>query len=91
MKGCDAVLNLAALIAIPYSYHSTDMYVDMNVKGGAECRAEKRQCLPVEAFGMVQVVLIEVVKNNQGNESGKCRENDFDADIIIDHLEGVLS
>lgn len=33
MEGCDAVLNLAALIAIPYSYHSPDMYVDTNVKG----------------------------------------------------------
>lgn len=33
MKGCDAVLNLAALIAIPYSYHSPDTYVDTNVKG----------------------------------------------------------
>lgn len=33
MKGCDAVLHLAALIAIPYSYHSPDAYVDTNVKG----------------------------------------------------------
>jgi len=33
MKGCDTVLNLAALIAIPYSYHSPDTYVDTNVKG----------------------------------------------------------
>lgn len=33
MEGCDAVLNLAALIAIPYSYHSPDMYIDTNVKG----------------------------------------------------------
>lgn len=33
MKGCDAVLHLAALIAIPYSYHSPDTYVDTNVKG----------------------------------------------------------
>ena len=32
-KGCDAVLHLAALIAIPYSYHSPDTYVDTNVKG----------------------------------------------------------
>jgi NAD dependent epimerase/dehydratase len=31
--GCDAVLHLAALIAIPYSYHSPDTYVDTNVKG----------------------------------------------------------
>jgi dTDP-glucose 4,6-dehydratase len=33
MWGCDAVLHLAALIAIPYSYHSPDTYVDTNVKG----------------------------------------------------------
>ncbi len=33
MKGCDTVLHLAALIAIPYSYHSPDTYVDTNVKG----------------------------------------------------------
>jgi len=33
MKGCDAVLHLAALIAIPFSYHSPDSYVDTNVKG----------------------------------------------------------
>lgn len=33
MKDCDAVLHLAALIAIPYSYHSPDTYIDTNVKG----------------------------------------------------------
>lgn len=33
MHGCDKVLHLAALIAIPYSYHSPDTYVDTNVKG----------------------------------------------------------
>jgi NAD dependent epimerase/dehydratase len=33
MKGREAVLHLAALIAIPYSYHSPDMYVDTNIKG----------------------------------------------------------
>lgn len=33
MKGCDAVLHLAALITIPYSYHSPDTYVDTNIKG----------------------------------------------------------
>lgn len=33
MKNCDAVLHLAALIAIPYSYHSPDTYVDTNIKG----------------------------------------------------------
>ncbi len=33
MEGCSTVLHLAALIAIPYSYHSPDTYVDTNVKG----------------------------------------------------------
>lgn len=33
VKGCDAVFHLAALIAIPFSYHSPDSYVDTNIKG----------------------------------------------------------
>ena len=33
LKGMDEVYHLAALIAIPYSYHSPDMYVDTNIKG----------------------------------------------------------
>lgn len=33
MKDCDVVMHLAALIAIPYSYHSPDTYVDTNIKG----------------------------------------------------------
>lgn len=33
MKGVDAVFHLAALIAIPFSYHSPDTYVDTNIKG----------------------------------------------------------
>ncbi|MBM3349147.1 MAG: NAD-dependent epimerase/dehydratase family protein, partial [Betaproteobacteria bacterium] len=32
MKSCDAVIHLAALIAIPYSYHSPETYVDTNIK-----------------------------------------------------------
>ena len=31
--GCDVILHLAALIGIPYSYHSPDAYVDTNIKG----------------------------------------------------------
>lgn len=33
MKGMDQVFHLAALIAIPFSYHSPDTYVDTNIKG----------------------------------------------------------
>jgi NAD dependent epimerase/dehydratase len=33
IKGCDVVLHLAALVAIPYSYHSPETYIDTNIKG----------------------------------------------------------
>lgn len=33
MQNVDIVYHLAALIAIPYSYHSPDNYVDVNIKG----------------------------------------------------------
>ena len=33
MKDCDAVLHLAALIAIPFSYHSPDTYIETNING----------------------------------------------------------
>ena len=33
MQDCSMVFHLAALIAIPYSYHSPDSYIDTNVKG----------------------------------------------------------
>ena len=33
MKGMDVIFHLAALIAIPFSYHSPDSYVDTNIKG----------------------------------------------------------
>jgi len=43
MQGCDAVLHLAALIAIPYSYHSPDTYVDTNIKGTLNVLQAARQ------------------------------------------------
>ncbi len=33
MENCEIVIHLAALIAIPYSYHSPDTYIDTNIKG----------------------------------------------------------
>lgn len=33
MTGMESVFHLAALIAIPFSYHSPDSYVDTNIKG----------------------------------------------------------
>lgn len=32
-KECEVIFHLAALIAIPFSYHSPDSYVDTNIKG----------------------------------------------------------
>lgn len=33
VRGADIVMHLAALIAIPYSYHSPDAYVETNIRG----------------------------------------------------------
>ena len=33
VKGVDIIFHLAALIAIPFSYHSPDSYIDTNIKG----------------------------------------------------------
>ena len=33
VDGCEIVFHLAALIGIPFSYHSPDSYVDTNIKG----------------------------------------------------------
>ena len=38
VRDCDAVLrHLAALIAIPFSYHAPASYVDTNIKGHFKC------------------------------------------------------
>lgn len=50
MKGCDAVLHLAALIAIPYSYNSPDTYIDTNVKGTLNVLQAARE------LGIIKVV-----------------------------------
>jgi NAD dependent epimerase/dehydratase len=50
MSDCDAVLHLAALIAIPYSYHSPDTYVDTNIKGTLNVVQAARE------FGVSRVV-----------------------------------
>jgi NAD dependent epimerase/dehydratase len=50
MKGCDAVLHLAALIAIPFSYHSPDTYVDTNIKGTLNVLQAARE------FGLKRVI-----------------------------------
>ncbi len=44
VKGMDDVYHLAALIAIPFSYHSPDSYVDTNIKGTLNILQACRQC-----------------------------------------------
>jgi NAD dependent epimerase/dehydratase len=50
MKGCDLVLHLAALIAIPYSYHSPDTYLETNIRGTLNVLQAAR------ALGLARVV-----------------------------------
>ncbi len=51
MKGVDAVFHLAALIAIPFSYHSPDTYVDTNIKGTLNVLQASRK------FGIKRVLI----------------------------------
>lgn len=74
MKGCDAVLHLAALIAIPYSYHSPDSYVDTNVRGTLNVLQAARelgvrrvvQTSTSEVYGTAQFVPITEAHPLQG-------------------------
>jgi NAD dependent epimerase/dehydratase len=43
MKGTEVVFHLAALIGIPYSYHSPDVYVDTNIRGTLNVLQAARQ------------------------------------------------
>jgi NAD dependent epimerase/dehydratase len=44
VQGCEYVFHLAALIGIPFSYHSPDSYVDTNVKGTLNILQAARKC-----------------------------------------------
>lgn len=74
MKGVDAVFHLAALIAIPFSYHSPDTYVDTNIKGTLNVlqAARKQGVLRVlvtstsEVYGTAQYVPIDEKHPYQG-------------------------
>lgn len=43
MNGCEVVFHLAALIGIPYSFHSPDVYIDTNIKGTLNILQAARQ------------------------------------------------
>lgn len=74
MLGCDAVFHLAALIAIPFSYHSPDAYVDTNIKGTlnvlqAARRLDTERVLVTstsEVYGTAQYVPIDEKHPFQG-------------------------
>ncbi|MDA2964306.1 MAG: NAD-dependent 4,6-dehydratase LegB, partial [Actinomycetota bacterium] len=65
----EVILNLAALIAIPYSYHSPDTYIDTNIKGtlnilqAARRHNVKRvvQTSTSEVYGTAQYIPIDEV------------------------------
>lgn len=67
MKDVDIVFHLAALIAIPYSYHAPDSYVDTNIKGTLNvCQAAKElggirvlNTSTSEVYGTAQYVPID--------------------------------
>lgn len=67
VKGADAVFHLAALIAIPFSYHSPDTYVDTNIKGTLNILQAARKCdtcrvlvtSTSEVYGTAQYVPID--------------------------------
>lgn len=74
MQGVDVVFHLAALIAIPYSYHSPDSYVDTNIKGTLNvlqaARDLKTERVLVtstsEVYGTAQFVPITELHPKQG-------------------------
>ena len=74
MQGIDIVFHLAALIAIPYSYHSPDSYVDTNVKGtlnilqaARDLQTEKVLITSTsEVYGTAQAVPIDETHPRQG-------------------------
>lgn len=74
MRGVDGVFHLAALIAIPFSYHSPDSYVDTNIKGtlnvlqaARELQTERVMVTSTsEVYGTAQYVPIDEKHPFQG-------------------------
>jgi len=74
VKGMDVVFHLAALIGIPYSYHSPDSYIDTNIKGTLNIlqAAKDYNCEKIlvtstsEVYGTAQYVPIDEKHPYQG-------------------------
>jgi NAD dependent epimerase/dehydratase len=74
LKGADVVFHLAALIGIPFSYHSPDSYVDTNIKGTLNVLQSARDLgigrllvtSTSEVYGTAQYVPIDEKHPRQG-------------------------
>ena len=74
MQGREVIYHLAALIAIPFSYHSPDAYVDTNIKGTLNVLQAARDHQPErvlitstsEVYGTAQYVPIDEKHPYQG-------------------------
>ena len=74
LESCDTIFHLAALIAIPFSYHSPDSYVDTNIKGTLNVLQAARQLntkrilvtSTSEVYGTAQYVPIDEKHPFQG-------------------------
>ncbi len=74
VKGVDIVFHLAALIGIPFSYHSPDSYVDTNIKGTLNILQASRDAgiekvlvtSTSEVYGTAQYVPVDEKHPKQG-------------------------
>jgi NAD dependent epimerase/dehydratase len=74
VDGCDVIFHLAALIGIPFSYHSPDCYVDTNIRGTLNVlqAARDSDCKRIlvtstsEVYGTAQYVPIDEKHPLQG-------------------------
>lgn len=90
MEGCEVVFHLAALIAIPYSYHSPDSYVDTNIRGTLNIiQAAKRLNIErilvtstSEVYGTAQFVPITETHPKQGQSPYSASK--IGADVMAD-------
>lgn len=74
VRGTDAIIHLAALIAIPFSYVAPDAYIDTNIKGTLNVLQAARECdnervlitSTSEVYGTAQYVPIDEKHPYQG-------------------------
>jgi len=90
VRGQSVVFHLSSLIAIPYSYHAPDSYVQTNVTGALNvlnaCRAEKVDRLihtsTSEVYGTAQYVPIDEKHPLQGQSPYSASK--IGADVLAD-------